>query len=138
MRKIFIASHDNFSEGLKNALKLICGSLADDITTYCLNEGESADDFAKDIEPIIDDNNCKDIIIFTDLYGASVCNAMTRLTINPKVVLFSGMNLPMILDVLICYSNKLSDEDIENIISNAQQNIKLVKLDTTIEDEEEF
>lgn len=48
---------------------------------------------------ISEDKECE-YIILSDLYGASVCTAMLRLTNLHNVRLFSGMNLNMVLELL--------------------------------------
>ena len=50
MKKIIIATHGELALGIKNALELIAGSMAKEISTYSLTPGKSATDFVGEIE----------------------------------------------------------------------------------------
>lgn len=135
MRKIILASHGEFSRGLLDSAKMIVGDLANCATSYSLHPGESASDFALELEKIISGDKETEYIILSDLYGASVCTAMLRLTTLPNVKLFSGMNLNMILELLTRFSDNLSEEDIETLVEESRMGIKSVTLQ--IDEEEE-
>lgn len=135
MRKIILASHGEFSKGLLNSVKMIVGDLANCVSSYSLYPGQSASDFALELEKIIvEDKECE-YIILSDLYGASVCTAMLRLTNLHNVNLFSGMNLNMVLELLTRFSDKLTAEDVEELVKESRMGIQSVTLQ--IKEEEE-
>lgn len=135
MRKMILASHGEFSKGLLDSAKMIVGDLANCATSYSLYPGESASDFALELEKIISNDKETEYIILSDLYGASVCTAMLRLTTLPNVKLFSGMNLNMVLELLTRFSDNLSEEDIETLVEESRMGIQSVTLQ--IDEEEE-
>ncbi|KPI54237.1 PTS mannose transporter subunit IIC [Clostridioides difficile] len=135
MRKIILASHGEFSKGLLDSVKMIVGDLANCVSSYSLYPGQSASDFALELEKIIlEDKECE-YIILSDLYGASVCTAMLRLTNLHNVNLFSGMNLNMVLELLTRFSDKLTAKDVEELVKESRMGIQSVTLQ--IKEEEE-
>ncbi|CZR96424.1 PTS system fructose IIA component [Clostridioides difficile] len=136
MRKIILASHGEFSKGLLDSVKMIVGDLANCVSSYSLYPGQSASDFALELEKIIlEDKECE-YIILSDLYGASVCTAMLRLTNLHNVNLFSGMNLNMVLELLTRFSDKLTTKDVEELVKESRMGIQSVTLQ--IKEEEVF
>lgn len=135
MRKVVFASHGNFASGLKDAVSLIVGDMANDILTYDLLPGGTADVFAKDVISKTTNEEVDEIIVLTDLKGASVCNAFTLISNDPNIHVFSGMNLPIALDVLLSYQSKLSSNDINQIVENGRLAISYIELEE-VESEE--
>ena len=135
MRKIILASHGEFSKGLLDSAKMIVGDLASCATSYSLYPGESAAQFALELEKVILEDKETEYVILSDLYGASVCTAMLRLTTLPNVKLFSGMNLNMVLEILTRFSDELSTEDIETLVEESRMGIQKVILQINEEEE---
>lgn len=135
MRKIILASHGEFSKGLLDSAKMIVGDLASCATSYSLYPGESAAQFALELEKVILEDKETEYVILSDLYGASVCTAMLRLTTLPNVKLFSGMNLNMVLEILTRFSDELSTEDIETLVEESRMGIQNVILQINEEEE---
>lgn len=100
-RNIFIATHATLAQGFKDAARLIAGTSADDITAFCLLEGGSADDFAKEANDYIGAHPEQEVVILTDLFGASLFNAMSVLSNHPNVFVFAGTNLSLVIDLLL-------------------------------------
>ncbi|KPI51458.1 PTS mannose transporter subunit IIC [Clostridioides difficile] len=136
MRKIILASHGEFSKGLLDSVKMIVGDLANCVSSYSLYPGQSASDFALELEKIILEEKECEYIILSDLYGASVCTAMLRLTNLHNVNLFSGMNLNMVLELLTRFSDKLTTKDVEELVKESRMGIQSVTLQ--IKEEEVF
>lgn len=135
MRKIILASHGDFSKGLLDSVKMIVGDLANCVNSYSLYPGQSASDFALELEKtIVEDKECE-YIILSDLYGASICTAMLRLTKLHNVKLFSGMNLNMVLELLTRFSDKLTTEDAEQLAKESRMGIQNVTLQINEEEE---
>ncbi len=136
MRKIIIATHGDFASGIKNSLTMIAGDLANDIKIYCLYPGASATEFADELRIEIIENSEVEYIILTDLFGASVCTAMSLLTIYTNVVVLAGLNLNIALEVLLGKSTKLTSDDIDDLLQSAKDGIQQIKLNTEIIEED--
>ena len=138
MKKIIIATHGELALGIKNALELIAGSMAKEISTYSLTPGKSATDFVAEIEKEMIDYPDQQFIVMGDMYGASVVNAMISLVNYPNGVLLSGVNLSLALQVLLDGSEMISDESIDEMIKEAQKGILRIQLDQIELEEEDF
>lgn len=138
MKKIIIASHGDLSKGMKNSLQMILGSMADPIVIYSLYPGQSALDYAEQISEEIQNNPQDEYVIFTDVYGASVCNSMYPLTVNPNVILFAGMNLNLIIEYMVSYPNPLRQQDIEQLLLLSREGLRQVAPDAAESQDEDF
>ncbi|MEG0674998.1 PTS sugar transporter subunit IIA [Vagococcus sp.] len=138
MKKIIIATHGELALGIKNALELIAGIMAKEISTYSLTPGKSATDFVAEIEKEMIDHPDQQFIVMGDIYGASVVNAMLSLVNYPNGVLLSGVNLSLALQVLLDGSEMISDESIDEMIKEAQKGILRIQLDQIELEEEDF
>ena len=79
MRKVILASHGRFAEGIEDSVNMIIGK-QENLETFGMRAGESAVDFAEKIKAEILENPDTEFVILTDLYGASVCTAMSLLS----------------------------------------------------------
>ncbi|MBP1040933.1 PTS fructose IIA subunit family protein [Vagococcus sp. BWB3-3] len=138
MKKLIIATHGELAQGFKNALELIAGSTAQEITTYSLVPGKSATDFMAEIAKEMHAQPEQQFIIMGDLYGASIVNAMLSLGHYPNGVLLSGVNLGLALQVLLDGSEVISDATIDEMIAEAQQGIRRIQLDHEALVDEDF
>lgn len=139
MRRIYIATHGEMSIGIKDSLKLIAGDSADEIQTYSLIPGKNALDFIQEVESDILKNQDTQFIIMGDLYGASIVNSMLTLVKYENVILLSGVNLSMALQVLLAGPSDFTEMDIENILLESKSGIKrLVLPEKETEENNEF
>lgn len=138
MKKIIIASHGDLSKGMKSSLQMILGSIADPIVTYSLYPGQSAMDFAKQISEEVQNNLQDEYVVFTDVYGASVCTSMYLLTVNSNVILFAGMNLNLIIEYLVSYPNPLRQEDIDQLLLLSRKGLRQVTPEAAESQDDDF
>lgn len=134
-RQVILASHGEFSKGLRDSLKMILGELAGDIRSYSLYSGEVASDFGEELGKEIRDNSDTEFVILTDVFGGSVCNALMTLTIYENVKLFAGMNFNMAAEVLT-QGIPLDEKAIEEVLGTAREGVMHVVLKE--EEEEDF
>lgn len=125
MREMIIATHGDFSKGIKQSLQMIAGNSADKIITYQLTPGESATDFAEILSNSLDSS--KQYLILGDLFGASIVNSFIPLTQNTNVFLVSGVNLNLALEFLLT-PGELTTELVDLVIRNAREGIRRVEL----------
>lgn len=132
MRKFIIASHGGLAEGLRDTIEMIigkqdnikCFSFYSDSSTNENKEKEEAKDF-------IEEHSNKEIIVFTDLMGGSVNQFFISLLSIYDFKLFSGVNLPLILEVILNANSTCSRSSIDLTINTATEN--LVFVNQTIE-----
>jgi PTS system mannose-specific IIA component len=93
-----IITHGDLGRELVTVAKSIVGEQKD-IETITLTPGESPGELKKKIEATLPKLNENDgIIIFTDMFGGTPTNTSLPLTLNRKIELLTGVNLPMILE----------------------------------------
>lgn len=107
---IVLMSHGPFAEALLESAKLIAGEIEN--TAYlCLEEGDNPLDFRKEIERLLNSFTQRKIVM-VDLLGGTPCNSFVSVvnSLDSEVFAISGMNLPMLLEVI---SSRNSMTDIE-------------------------
>lgn len=121
---IAIITHGKMSEGIADALEVIFGS-KDDVTTINLYKDDDISDLGQKIEGFLDKNKEKDgIFLFTDLQDASPYNqslfAVNRMEDldKEKVYVISGVNLPLILEVI---NHNLIGSSVEETVAALKQ-----------------
>ncbi|MDR0615378.1 MAG: hypothetical protein LBG29_01090 [Synergistaceae bacterium] len=129
MAKIILASHGDFSKGVRHALGMIVGGLSESVETYSLYPGDSAADYARSIESDIKENPGLFVII-TDIIGGSVFNELLVLRRYPNVRIISGMSLPLVLELVLNNDENLDDGKIDDISNRAKEGIKVFAFET--------
>ncbi len=117
MRKIIIAGHGNFAEGMRSSLELIMGR-QEQVLTLCTylkpeNVEEKVDALMKQM------SKEDEVVILTDLFGGSVNNYFLRYMQNPHTYLIAGVNLLLLIE-LVCRK----DDDLEQVIETALQHVQ--------------
>lgn len=138
MRKIILASHGGLAEGALDSARMIMGNSAE-VSTYSLQPGGSATDFAQQLAVQLAAEPNNEFIIAADLYGASVCSGLYPLTAYPNVRLFAGFNLCLLLELLSDCDTPMDDEDARILVERARSGIRLVEFkQKTVVAEEDF
>lgn len=128
-RKVILASHGELAKGMEHSAKMIAGEFACEVDTYSLLPGHHPDEFKEIIEKEIINEPEKEFILVTDLYGASVTTSLFTLTKYENVKMFCGMNLNLVLMLLVEYREPLTEEDINQIITDSQSGMKYLRND---------
>lgn len=137
LSKIILASHGEMSKGLLNSVEMIVGDLAKDIQTFSLYPGESPNDFFKTIEVDVQKDSNEQFIILCDIKGGSVHTTLSKLAVYPNVIVLSGMNMNLLLDLILTYQNGLQDSDYEKLIDSAKEGITLLSNQLSLADSED-
>lgn len=137
-KKVIIATHGDFAAGIQNSVKMVVGSLADEIEVYGLYPGAAPADYTAELEERIRSEPQIQYVILTDIYGASVCTAMCPLTRFENVVLFTGMNLPMLINLLISFPGVLDENAVQSLIQEAKDGVKTIRLNFNESDDNDF
>lgn len=122
-KKFFLISHNEFAHGLKKALEMIIGP-QENLFSYGLMPGGHPDEIAQKIDSLITEDT--EAVILGDIAGGSVCNSAMRLTTKKNVVLVTGTNLPLAMEIIV--SQTTSSEAIEQIISGVKEGMKILTL----------
>lgn len=124
-RKIIIASHHRFADGLKDTLEYIAPNVAEvhAISAY-LSNVPIQDEITEVLGEI--DEDCE-VIVFTDLLGGSVNQNFYQFINLPHFHLITGMNLPVVMSVVLSLTDDyLSSEAIRVAVDEAKTQLVYV------------
>lgn len=134
MSRVIFASHGGLSKGMKGSVSMIVGDLAKDVETYSLLPGENPEDYYQELYKQANESN-EQILVLCDIKGGSVHTALSKLAVLDNVVVFSGMNMGLALDIVLRHAH-LSEEELQEIIENARDGITMMKELNQVENED--
>ncbi|HCM87968.1 MULTISPECIES: PTS sugar transporter subunit IIA [Enterococcus] len=119
MNKIILASHGEFSQGLKQTASMIIG---DEGNIFALSAFRDEDEPIKNqVERLLETTGYEDVYILTDIFGGSVNNDL--LTIqqkHPELHLFAGMNLPLVISIAT-QTGRIDSDQLANILEDSRR-----------------
>lgn len=128
MINFILVSHGELAAGLMNAVELIIGT-QDDVELISLQEGDSIEELGHRIERAISAllPGSEGIIILVDLFGASPFNqAAIEASKHDNIEVISGINLPMLLEVLLMKESLSFSELIKHARQSGINSIKVL------------
>lgn len=134
MSRVIFASHGGLSKGMKDSVSMIVGDLAKDVETYSLLPGENPEDYYQELYKQANESY-EQILVLCDIKGGSVHTALSKLAMLDNVIVFSGMNMGLALDIVLKHT-QLSDKDLLDVITNARDGITMMKELNQIEGED--
>ena len=137
MAKIILASHGGLSKGMKDSVSMIVGDLAKDIETYSLLPWQNSEDYYQEVLKQAKESD-EQILILCDIKGGSVHTALSKLAVLDNVMVFSGMNMGLVLDAVMKGLNgKLELAEANDLIEAAKDGMTVMN-GITSEDDEDF
>jgi len=107
MFRFLLITHGNLGQSLvecvENNLQKNCNNIIDIIS---LNPSD-IDLTRKELDMYVNKNKDCEIIILTDLYGASSSNIVKKYTSQENVYAISGLNLPMLMKAVTLKTNDI-------------------------------
>lgn len=139
MKSILIVSHGTLAKGISEAAKMIYGDSIN-IIYLCLEENMGIDNYTKKLTDIIQDISGSDqIVVLSDIRGGSPFNSAVSILSEKKLldksVIFTGVNLSMIINILFI-ENEITEKDIVEIVTAAKEGIMNFKIDNKGKDED--
>jgi PTS system mannose-specific IIA component len=101
---IVIVSHGKFVEGILDSARMLIGEKSlSKIEYVILTETESVEGLVEKIRRAIEKvRDEKGVLVLVDLFGGTPSRAAAMIALeNPDVYIVSGLNLPMLLQVLL-------------------------------------
>ncbi|QAT39169.1 PTS sugar transporter subunit IIA [Clostridium sp. JN-9] len=126
---IIAISHGNYVKELINSVELIYGKI-DEIEAICLEKAESIESLNSKIELKIKGLDADEILILVDLLGGTPYNASSLWMKNPNINVVTGINMPMLLEILphrnegLMKVSKIAEESAKNGIINVGEKYK--------------
>ena len=124
-RKFLIATHGTFAKGIKSSLDFIVGETQDVFLIQAYVDGNKS--IEEELNSVLQNVNANDeLVVFTDLLGGSITNQVLRYALKENVHIVSGINLPLLIDVLMADIDTPVEEVIESAITNAKEQLVYV------------
>jgi len=125
MRKFLIASHGNFAAGIKSSLDIIIGQTDNIFIIEAYTDGNKG--IKEELDEILESIDALDeLVVFTDLLGGSITNQVLQFALKENVYILSGMNLPLLIEVIMAETDTPIAEVIESAVSSAKEQIVFV------------
>jgi len=120
MIQLVVACHGRFAEELVNSAAMVFGE-AEGVHAVTFMPGEGPEDLIRKYEAIIAETGSADDVLFlVDLFGGSPYNAAIRVVApTAKADVLSGVNLPMLLELLDSRDEKSTVADLVASAYNA-------------------
>ncbi len=133
MRKFLIATHGTFAAGIKSSLEMITGEAENLFIIEAYIDGNKS--ITGSLEAVLENIEAEDeLIVFTDLAGGSITSEILQSALRDNIYIISGVNLPLLLDIILADPASDINEVIETGIANAREQIvfvsKLIKSKT--------
>lgn len=110
-----LISHGPFSKAILESAEMITGK-SDNIQTLSVTMDSTLSGTTESIKNIYEENNEGDLIIICDILGGTPSNAsMQFIAGKDNVRILTGLNLPMLLELLLN-----SSTDIDQLVDNAK------------------
>lgn len=125
MRKFLIAAHGSFSSGLKSSLEIIIGKVENVFIIDAYVDGNKS--IEDELNKILTNVQVEDeLVVFSDLMGGSITNQILRYGLRENVHVVTGMNLPLLIDIMLADADTPVTDVIENAISIAREQVVYV------------
>ncbi len=125
MKGIIITSHGDLARGMLETVKLFLGEDLKQVEAVCLKPEDNPDEFVDVLKAACERVDTGDgVLVFCDLLFGSPCNCMARI-LNDKVEVITGMNLPMVLEVMT--SREFGDIDVANLLNTGKDGVADLK-----------
>ena len=125
MAHILIVAHGNLADALLASAKMIVGEAgAEKVNCLNMTEEKSMDQFILEAKEILDANPNDEFLILADVFGASPCNSCLSVFRNSHYRLITGVNLPILLELLMNNDNKDLLDLWNSLIDSGKESIK--------------
>ncbi len=122
-KKLLIATHSVFADGIKNAMELVTGE-QNSVSTLCAYTNDMTE-VETPIKGIID-ALCDDeeLIVTTDIFGGSVNNEFMKYLSKSNIYLIAGVNLPLLFELIMNLESENTVQMIETAVKNARKQLQ--------------
>ena len=129
MAHVLIVTHGMLAEALLASAKMIIGEeKTRGVDCLDMTEEKSMDQFCQEARTILEANPDDNYLIMADVFGASPCNSCLSVFRNANYRIITGVNLPMILELLMENDNIVLPKLWEGLIESGKKSIMGVYL----------
>ena len=114
-----------FAAGIKSSLDIIIGQTDNIFIIEAYTDGNKG--IKEELDKILESVDALDeLVVFTDLLGGSITNQVLQFALKENVYILSGMNLPLLIEVIMADPETSVAEVIETAVSSAREQIVFV------------
>ncbi len=130
---LLLVSHRGIASGIKSAVQMVMGPVADQITVMELTEEEGIEAFGKRLEEYMVSwlTEGKKGLVFADLKGGTPCNQaqmlLNRHGLGGRARVISGVNFPMVVEALFRDVDFESGQGLAEIVAAAKDGIECME-----------
>ena len=126
-KKLLIATHSVFADGIKNAMELVTGE-QNSVSTLCAytNDMTEVETPIKEIIDALCDD--EELIVTTDIFGGSVNNEFMKYLSKSNIYLIAGVNLPLLFELIMNLESENTVQMIETAVKNARKQLQYLSL----------
>ncbi len=125
MIKILVVTHGNLGKEFINSSQFIMGPV-EGVESISFSPGDSYEQLCKSVGAYIENIRDDNLIVFTDMYGGSPFNAVSKFMKNRDFFHITGINLPLYIDIVINKDTYSMEEIAEKIIKNGKKSMVFV------------
>ena len=122
-KKLLIATHSVFADGIKNAMELVTGE-QNSVSTLCAYTNDMTEvetPIKQIIDALCDD---EELIVTTDIFGGSVNNEFMKYLSKSNIYLIAGVNLPLLFELIMNLESENTVQMIETAVKNARKQLQ--------------
>lgn len=122
-KKLLIATHSVFADGIKIAMELVTGE-QNSVSTLCAytNDMTEVETPIKEIIDALCDD--EELIVTTDIFGGSVNNEFMKYLSKSNIYLIAGVNLPLLFELIMNLESENTVQMIETAVKNARKQLQ--------------
>jgi len=123
MINIVIVSHGELGDALIRAAEMIVGPI-ERVFSVPLLPGESPEGFGDKLATALQEIEGEETLVLIDLFGGTPYNVAARQVLKPNVECVTGVNLPMLLELVMSRDSASLSELAESITQAGQESVK--------------
>jgi len=124
MINLVIVTHGDLGEALIRATEMIAGP-SEGLCAVSLMPGESPEGFGDKLAAALRPIEGQETILLIDLFGGTPYNVAARQVLKENVECLTGVNLPMLLELVMARDNAASLAELaESITQKGQESIR--------------
>lgn len=123
--KVVVVSHGSFSKGLVESVQMLAGE-QENLIAYGLYPEEPVTVLTEKLEKeILATKQDEAILFLTDLFHGSPFNAVVSLMRNYKFSHITGINLPLMLEIILArHAEKTVEQICDEVVLSAAETVK--------------
>lgn len=140
MKYVVMVSHGEFAQGLRSAVRMMTGE-REDMFSVSLKEDMGTNDFAEEFSKLAKNFGDEDeVLLFSDILSGSPfttsLDLLNQRGMLARTMVFTGMNMPMVLTAVLMKDN-LEGEDLKEVIlSEGRMAVTFFDINAVKEEEE--